>query len=163
MALSWLSPMTIGAGLLCFGAAGLVAQTFLGSLALVIAILAGIVGAGLVRALMAALIRSSAPPLRLGAEGALGTVNATIRADAPGEVIYTLEGLHRSIPAYSQDGKPIPRGTTVVILRRERGFAWVEPLDPLEEMAWMNPVTDEPMLATSEGAESQSNPTDPSS
>jgi hypothetical protein len=51
----------------------------------------------------------------------------------------------------------------VVILRRERGFAWVEPLDPLEEMAWMNPVTDEPMLATSEGAESQSNPTDPSS
>jgi hypothetical protein len=127
-----------------------VAEGVLGSLALLIAILAGIVGAGLVRALMAALIRSSAPPLQLGAEGALGTVNAAIRPDAPGEVIYTLEGLHRSIPAYSQDGKAIPRGTTVVILRRERGFAWVEPLDPLEKVAWSDQATDEPMLASSD-------------
>ena len=38
---------------------------------------------------------------------ALATVNASIRVDGPGEVIYTLEGLHRSTPARSSgdDGR----------------------------------------------------------
>lgn len=117
-----------------FGAAGLVTEGVLGILAVVIAVLAGIAGAAVIRALMMAFMRASTPPLQLGAEGALGTVNAAIRSDGPGEVIYTLEGLHRSIPAYSEDGRPIPRGTTVVILRKERGFAWVEALDPLSEL-----------------------------
>jgi hypothetical protein len=84
---------------------------------------------------MGAFIRASTAPLQLTSEGAIGTVNATIRPDAAGEVIYTLEGLHRSAPARSEDGKMIPRGTAVVIVRREGGFAWVMPLDPLAELA----------------------------
>jgi hypothetical protein len=93
--------------------------------------MAALVGAILIRALMAAFIRSGTPPLELTGEGAIATVNAAIRADAPGEVVYTLEGLHRSMPARSVNGAAIPRGTSVVIVRRERGIAWVEPLDPL--------------------------------
>lgn len=129
-ALSWLSPLTIAAAAVWFGGIGLIAE---GSrLGLLIAIVAAIVGAALIRGLFQAFVRAGTPPLQLSGDGAIGTVNAAIRADAPGEVIYTLEGLHRSVPARSTDGTSIPRGTAVVITRREGGFAWVEPLDPLE-------------------------------
>lgn len=131
---SWLSPLTVAAAALWFGGAGLLAESSLGRLALVIAILAALAGAGVVRGVMNALVRASTPPLQLTAEGAIATVNAAIRPDAPGEVIYTLEGLHRSLPARSEEHIAIPRGTSVVITRCEKGMAWVSPLDPLQEV-----------------------------
>jgi membrane protein implicated in regulation of membrane protease activity len=133
--LSWVNPLTVAAAALWFGGAGLVAAGVLsGALAgavVPVAVVAGLLGAALVRALMSALEQSSTPPLHDGAAGALGVVNAPIRLDAAGEVVFTLEGLRRSAPARSVDGRPLPRGTSVVILRRERGIAWVTPLDPL--------------------------------
>jgi hypothetical protein len=60
-------------------------------------------------------------------------VNAAIRAQGTGEVVYTLEGLQRSSPARSIDGRALPRGASVVIVRRESGIAYVEALDPLLE------------------------------
>lgn len=128
--LSWLSPLTLAAALLWFGGAGLLTEST--PVALPIAILAAIVAAWLVRTLMASLASSSTEPLALTAEGAIGTVNAAIRAGGTGEVLYTLEGLHRSMPARSVDGTPIRRGASVVITRSAGGIAWVEPLDPLE-------------------------------
>jgi hypothetical protein len=84
-----------------------------------------------VRMVMNAFIRASVEPLSLTAEGAIGTVNAAIRENGTGEVVFTLEGLQRSIPARSLDGQALPRGTSVVIVRREKGLAYVESLDPL--------------------------------
>ena len=132
--LSWLSPLTLAAAALWFGGAGLVAESTLRGAALPLAVAAAIVGAALVRALMGAFVRASVAPLQQGAVGALGTVNAAIRPDAAGEVIYTLEGLRRGTAARSLDGGPIPRGTEVIIVRRERGMAWVTPLDPLDAL-----------------------------
>src|SRR5579875_2831834 len=132
--LSWLSPLVLAAAAFWFGGIGLLAARAMGRGALLVAVDGGILGAWLVRAAMAALERSSSPELSLTAEGALGTVNATIRADAPGEVLYTLEGLHRSVAAKSIDGTSIPRGAAVVIVRREGGFAWVEALDALQHL-----------------------------
>src|SRR5947209_6563799 len=129
--LSWLSPLTIAAAALWFGGIGLIAGG--GLLSLILAIIAAVIGAVIIRSLLNAFVRASTPPLTLTAEGALATVNATIRPGAPGDPLYTLEGLHRSLPARSEDGLTIPRGTAVVITRREGGFAWVEPLDPLSD------------------------------
>ena len=133
--LSWLSPLTLAAGALWFGGAGLVAEGLVpaasGTVAVPLAVVAAVLGAALVRAAMAAFVRASTPPLHGDAVGAVGTLSAPIRVDAPGEVLYTLEGLRCSAAARSVDGTPLPRGTTVVIVRRERGIAWVEPLDPL--------------------------------
>jgi membrane protein implicated in regulation of membrane protease activity len=133
--LSWLSPLTLAAGALWFGGAGLLAEGLVpaasGTVAVPLAVVAAVLGAALVRAAMAAFVRASTPPLRGDAVGAVGTLSAPIRVDAPGEVIYTLEGLRCSAAARSVDGTPLPRGTNVVIVRRERGIAWVEPLDPL--------------------------------
>ncbi len=130
-ALSWLSPLSLAAAALWFGAAGLIVGG--NRLALLIAVVAAVVGAALVRGAMNAFVRSSTPPLQLSAEGAIGVVNSTIRPGASGEVLFTVENLHRSIPARSEEGMTIPRGTEVVITRREGGFAWVEPLQPLED------------------------------
>ncbi len=136
-ALSWLSPLNLAGAALWFGGIGLLAELLLpvSWLALPFAIAGGLFGALLLRALMAAFVRSSVAPLRADAIGAVATVNAAIRAGGVGEVIYTLEGLHRSCPARSADGTPIPRGATVVILRRENGVAWVQPLNPLDRIA----------------------------
>jgi len=131
---SWLSPLTIAAAALWFGAGGLLAESAVGPLALLIAVVAAVAGAALIRAALNTFVRASTPPLQMTAEGAIATVNATIRPDAAGEVVYTLEGLHRSLPARSDDGRTISRGTSVVILRSERGMAWVALLDPLDEL-----------------------------
>ncbi|HKC75746.1 MAG TPA: hypothetical protein VKF37_16345 [Chloroflexota bacterium] len=133
--LSWLSPLTLAAGALWFGGAGLLAEGLLPAaattVAVPLAVVAAVLGAALVRAAMAAFVRASTPPLHGDAVGAVGTLSAPIRVDAPGEVLYTLEGLRCSAAARSVAGTPLPRGTTVVIVRREQGIAWVEPLDPL--------------------------------
>ncbi len=134
-ALSWLSPLALAAAALWFGGVGLVGEGIvprsLGALLVALAVAAGLLGAAFVRALMAAFVRAGTPPLQGDAVGAVGTLNAPIRADGAGEVIYTLENLRRSAPARSLDGATMPRGTPVVIVRRERGMAWVAPLDPL--------------------------------
>jgi hypothetical protein len=127
--------LTVAAAALWFGGAGLITETKLGPLALVPAILAGVVGAYLIRMAMAMLVRSDTPPLALSAEGALATVNATIRPDAAGEVIFSLEGLTRSSPARSLDGTTIQRGASVAIIKRERGMAWVATLDSPNELS----------------------------
>ena len=132
-ALSWLNPLGLAAAALWFGGAGLIAEQYSGTLALAFAIVAAIVGAVIVRAVAAAFVRASTPALALTGEGAIATVNAPIRPGNAGEVIYTLEGLRRSCPARSLDGGTIPRGTEVVIVRRERGMAWVSPLMPVDE------------------------------
>src|SRR5919197_193076 len=133
--LSWLSPLTLAAGALWFGGAGLLAEGLLPAAAstvvVLLAVVAAVLGAALVRAAMAAFFRASTPPLHGDAVGAVGTLSAPIRVDAPGEVLYTLEGLRCSAAARSVAGTRLPRGTTVVIVRREQGIAWVEPLDPL--------------------------------
>jgi membrane protein implicated in regulation of membrane protease activity len=133
--LSWLSPLTLAAGALWFGGAGLLAEGLLpaaaSTVAVLLAVVAAVLGAALVRVAMAAFVRASTPPLHGDAVGAVGTLSAPIRLDAPGEVLYTLEGLRCSAAARSVAGTPLPRGTTVVIVRREQGIAWVEPLDPL--------------------------------
>src|SRR5919204_3497729 len=140
--LSWLSPLTLAAGALWFRGAGLLVEGLLpaaaSALVVLLAVVAAVLGAALVRAAMAAFVRASTPPLHGDAAGAVGTLSAPIRVDAPGEVIYTLEGLRCSAAARSVDGTPLPRGTTVVIVRRDQGIAWVEPLDPL---AALNPAS----------------------
>ena len=146
--LSWLSPLTLAAGALWFGGAGLVAEGLVpaasGTVAVPLAVVAAVLGAALVRAAMAAFVRASTPPLHGDAVGAVGTLSAPIRVDAPGEVIYTLEGLRCSAAARSVDGTPLPRGTNVVIVRRERGIAWVEPLDPLAALNQQSATTRAP-------------------
>ncbi len=129
--LSWLSPLSIAAAVLWFGAGGMLADLAVPGISALIAVVAAVLGAGIVREVISAFARASSEPLSAGAVGAVGLLNARIQPGAMGEVVFDLEGLHRSAPARSNDGSPIPRGASVVIVRYEQGVAYVSALDPL--------------------------------
>jgi membrane protein implicated in regulation of membrane protease activity len=132
--MSWISPLLIASAALWFGAGGLITDLAVPALSGPVAVAAAVVGALVVRMLVAAFARADSEPLYADATGAVGVLNAAIRPDGVGEVIYVLEGLHRTAAAKSLDGTSLPRGTNVVIVRRERGVAYVSPLDPLSPL-----------------------------
>ncbi len=104
---------------------------------LTIAILGGMVGASSVFLLLdRVILPGQTPVLRAGdyrLEGTLARVSIPMSGSRIGEIIFTQHGTTRSEGARSEDGSPIPRGEQVVILRYERGIAYVRPLAKLLE------------------------------
>lgn len=65
-------------------------------------------------------------------EGMLARVSDTVRAlDGVGEILFSQNGTLRSAAARSEDRSAIERGTEVVVLRYERGIAYVRPIHEL--------------------------------
>jgi hypothetical protein len=123
-----------------FGAAGYLITrhgTFVTGVVLVFASLCGLAGGALV---FLFLTRVLLPHEReLTAEetevvGAVGRVSAPIRPGGTGEMVYEQLGARRSVPARSEDGKPIPKQEEVFVVRYEKGIAyvrrWEEGLNP---------------------------------
>lgn len=128
----------ITAFLAWFGGSGyvLTSTTHLPTLlVLPLAAVAGAFGASLVALfLLRVLLRGQTPELRpedYRIEGTLGRLTVPTRRGGTGEVVYDKFGVTRSNGARCADGSLLPRGTEVVILRYERGMAYVEPLDRL--------------------------------
>ena len=126
---------TISAFLTWFGGAGYLLErysSFTGVAIVSLSIGAGIVGGG---AIFVTLTRYVAPRLtEMRAEdyqvvGTTARVTSPIRAGGTGEIVYSLAGTRRSDGARSVTGQALERGTEVVILRVERGIAYVEPWD----------------------------------
>lgn len=63
--------------------------------------------------------------------GSLGRVTLPIRAGGTGEIVYELNGVRQVSAARVDGGVPIPRGAEVIVVRRERGIAYVEPASRL--------------------------------
>jgi len=124
---------TVMSFLTWFGAVGFLlrSQSAVGALVtLLLAVLAGLLGAAAALALVVRLARwaEAAPPLaELRLPGTLARVSLPIRDGGIGEIIYSKGGVRLSDGARSVDGRAIPRGTEVVILRYEQGIAYVEP------------------------------------
>jgi membrane protein implicated in regulation of membrane protease activity len=68
--------------------------------------------------------------------GMLGKVNVTIRPGGTGEIVFSQAGARHVAGARSEDGRPIPKGTEVVVTRYERGIVYVR---TWEEMAGERP------------------------
>jgi membrane protein implicated in regulation of membrane protease activity len=66
--------------------------------------------------------------------GVLGHVSSTIREGGIGEMIFSQEGIRRAANARSESGKPIARGTEVVVTQYEGGIAYVRPWDEISEL-----------------------------
>lgn len=60
-------------------------------------------------------------------QGAVARVTSTIQPDGIGEIVYTLGGTRHADGARTASGHVIERGTQVVVLRVEKGIAYVEP------------------------------------
>jgi hypothetical protein len=63
--------------------------------------------------------------------GVIGRVSGTIRSDGTGEILFSQNGARRSSPARSDNGEPIERNIEVVVMRYERGVAYVRRWDEI--------------------------------
>ncbi len=129
---------TILAFLTWFGGIGylLTSQTSFTDMAVVaLAVLGGLLGAAVVfLAIVRLLLPGQTAPLRtedFRLEGTLARVTMPMGGVRTGEVVYSKHGTTRSEGARSADGSPLQRDTEVVVLRYEKGIAYVEPLDKL--------------------------------
>ena len=129
---------TLMAFLCWFGGTGYLLQRFTGVLGLgvfAIAIASGLLGATII---FWFLVRVLLPREReLTAEdteitGVLARVSSPIREGGTGEIAYSQGGARRAAVARSDAGPPIARDTEVVVLRYERGIAYVRPWSELE-------------------------------
>ena len=101
------------------------------------ALFAGIAGGALIYFFFVKLFVAREHPLRASdfdMVGVLGKLTVPIRdAQGTGELVYSQAGTRRSCGARSYDGVPLPKGTEVVVLRYERGIAWVQSLAELTD------------------------------
>src|SRR5215469_59244 len=130
--ISWFNASTIMAFLAWFGGTGylLTRHSHLWTLlSLAIAIVAGLFAGWVVFKFMLKLVQVDDAPMTSEdrrVEGALGTLSMPIRENGTGEIIFALGRTRRCAGARSGDGKPIDKGTEVVIERYEKGIAYVK-------------------------------------
>ena len=64
--------------------------------------------------------------------GVLAASAAVFRLTGVGEIIFSQNGLRRAMAVRSDDGTPIERGAEVVVMRYQRGMAYVRRWDAFE-------------------------------
>jgi membrane protein implicated in regulation of membrane protease activity len=137
--LSAVNGFTLTAFLCWFGGAGCLLHRysiFVAALVLLLSVVSGVFGAAL---LWAILFKVLLPRERvLNSEdtemtGVLAKVSNSIRSNGGiGEILFLQTGARRCSAARSDDGRTIERGTEVVVIRYERGIAYVRPWAELE-------------------------------
>jgi len=116
--------------LIGFGAAGLIAYGILqvAILSLIPAIATGTLFWYLVRKLLSTMIKGQSEFLTTSLDdiiGVTGTVSSALSDQRLGEVIYTIEGGTRAIPAKYKHTGEVPKGENVVILGLVNGVAMI--------------------------------------
>jgi membrane protein implicated in regulation of membrane protease activity len=136
--LSAVNGFTITVFLCWFGGAGYLlhhSSIFGGMLILLIALISGVAGAALIWAVLFKLLlprERVLTPEETEMAGVLAEVSDSIRdGDGIGEIIFSQSGARRAAAARSEDGSAIARGTEVVVIRYDRGVAYVRRWDEL--------------------------------
>jgi len=137
--LSAVNGFTFTAFLCWFGGAGYLLHRysiFVAPLVLLLSVVSGVFGAALLWAILfkvllprERVLNSEDPEMT----GVLAKVSDSIRSNGSiGEILFLQTGARRSSAARSDDGRTIERGTEVVVIRYERGIAYVRPWAELE-------------------------------
>ena len=98
------------------------------SLAFLAALLVGFAGGSLMYLWIGRVFVAHEHPLRdfdFEMVGVLGRLGVSIRQGGTGELIYSQQGTRRSCAARSEDGTAIDRGSEVVVMRYQKGIAYV--------------------------------------
>ena len=140
---------TITAFLCWFGGVGYLLDRysiFNAPLILLLSILSGLIGAALLWAVLFKLLLPHERELtteETEMSGVVAHVSDSIRDNGGiGEIIFSQTGARRSTAARSEDGSPIQRGAEVVVIRYERGVAYVRRFDELSHLDELHkPVT----------------------
>src|SRR5260221_1132247 len=95
-----------------------------------IAVICGVAGSTAVTRVLGAIIARERPLEPVTFTGTVAQVTMPIReGGGTGEIIYTLEGTRRCSGARSDDGRAIGKGAEVVIVRYDKGIAYVASFD----------------------------------
>jgi hypothetical protein len=134
--ISPLNMPTILAALTWFGGVGyvLTRMAFLGWIMIAgIAVLGGFLGGYIVYYFFAKVLwpAQTRPmdPMEYDLRGTYARVVSGIARDGTGEIMYTKGGTRSVAGARSADGSPLPKGSDVMVVRYERGLAYVVPRD----------------------------------
>jgi hypothetical protein len=136
--ISPLNGFTLMAFLCWFGGTGYLLSRFTGVIGLgifAIAVISGIAGAAIIFWFLARVLLPSERALTAEdteMTGVLARVSSPIREGGTGEIAYSQGGARRAAAARSDAGPPIARDVEVVVLRYERGIAYVRPWSELE-------------------------------
>jgi membrane protein implicated in regulation of membrane protease activity len=130
---------TFTAFLCWFGGAGYLLHRysiFIAPLVLLLSVVSGLFGAALLWAILFKLLLPRERVLNsedTEMTGVLAKVSDSIRSNGGiGEILFSQTGARRCSAARSDDGRTIERGTEVVVIRYERGIAYVRPWAELE-------------------------------
>ena len=148
--LAAINGFTIPAFLCWFGGTGylmLKAGVFPAILSLIFSTLSGLGGASLLYGILFKVLvprERVLHPEDTEMAGVLARVSDQIRPGGTGEILFTQTGARRSAAARSEDGQPIPRDAEVLVLRYERGIAYVRPFDEGDQFGesrhWADPL-----------------------
>jgi hypothetical protein len=112
----------------------LTAYTGLGTvLAIASSVGAGLLGAGAIFLFLARVLLPGQTAFLDDADyqliGTVGHLSVGIREGGTGELVYSKDGARHVLSARTEDGSPMERGSEVVVVRHERGIAFVEQFD----------------------------------
>jgi membrane protein implicated in regulation of membrane protease activity len=123
--------MTLTAFLAWFGGTGYLITRFSSiwfALGLLIALVAGLLGAALVFLFLTRVLISkeeNMDPADYEMVGVLGRISSSVREGGTGEIIYSQVGTRRTCGARSEDGAALEKGAEIVVTRYEKGIAYV--------------------------------------
>lgn len=120
---------TVVASLMGFGGIGYLIQAQVSDLLLLTipgAVAGGIVTAWLIFRFQRFLVRGERALGPTSYTGVVGKLTVAIREGGTGEMVYSQQDSRMVSAARSHDGQAIPRGEDVVILRYEKGVAYVQ-------------------------------------
>jgi membrane protein implicated in regulation of membrane protease activity len=101
-------------------------------LASAIAVLCGLAGSAAMNRVLGAIVSRERPLEPVNFTGTLAQVTIPIReGGGTGEIVYTLDSARCCSGARSDDGRSIAKGAEVVIVRYDKGIAYVAPFDDL--------------------------------
>lgn len=128
---------TIAAFLTWFGGSGYLLTHYSGLwvlLGLGVATVCGLVGGTIVFWFLATVLVSpdeNLDPADYEIVGVCGRLSNSIREGGTGELVFSQAGTRRVSGARSEDGTAIPKGTEVVVIRYEKGIAYVRRWDDM--------------------------------
>lgn len=126
------NPPVLAAFLAWFGGTGYLLTRFSAlwvGMGLFVAVLSGLVGGGIIFLFLSKVLISQdecLDPADFEMVGVLGRLSVPIREGGTGELIYSQAGTRRVCGARSQNGAGIAKGTEVVVIRYEKGIAYVQ-------------------------------------
>jgi len=122
-----------------FGGAGYLLTHYRFSIAPIIFVLAagiGLAGAALIFGFLAKVLLPHEHvllPEDTEMRGVVAKVSSPLRPNGLGEILFSLDGTRRCAAARTEDGQAIDRDTQVLVVRYDKGIAWVRPFTDLDD------------------------------